>query len=215
MNHSRSILREGVKTGFAFGFLNQNLETVMPISPCKDYLSDVVHSEKYGGRVQAYGLDYTKQNIFNDWAYIAIKVEDNDFEKQQLNKNYSKIQLLLNEIEAEIGLKPTSITKNIDDLFLVKLDPQWCQSNYLISIYSLFIRNGYKYDGSGAWEYVSTYHRDSDRAYFTNKDFKLILLNRPDQDLSHFRRDTSVHNKGINSSYNEIYSLIYPKTSMA
>ena len=58
VNHSRGVLIEGVKSGVSYGFLNQKLETVMPISPCKDYLNDVCFLERYGGEIEVYGLIY-------------------------------------------------------------------------------------------------------------------------------------------------------------
>ena len=66
---NRGKLNEGrnYQMGFAFckKVSNKVLETIQPISPCKDYLNDVVYSERTGKNVSAYGLNTSKLGLFD------------------------------------------------------------------------------------------------------------------------------------------------------
>ena len=74
----RMILQEGRGMGMGFAFLKFEdgvYKTVQPISPCKDYLNDVVYSEATGKVCTVYGLKYNKKDIFNQGkAFIAMSM---------------------------------------------------------------------------------------------------------------------------------------------
>jgi len=128
--------------------------TVQPASPCKDYLAEVVFTEKHGIPTRAYGLNYKKQlNIFSDVAYMAIKMMptkggggynySSSLKKdtELLAKNYKNITRLINDFEKKVGLKIlTTIEPANNDYFLLKFSSKWCDSTHSISLYSLLIR---------------------------------------------------------------------------
>src|SRR5687768_15710647 len=75
----RSVLCEGRNYGIGFAFCKRTgdvLETVQPVSPCKDYLNDVVYSEHSGQPFSAWGLRTSKKNIFyaDEGAYVLFQV---------------------------------------------------------------------------------------------------------------------------------------------
>lgn len=155
---NRGVLCEGRNNGMAFGFLQQLKEnvfqTVQPPSPCKDYLAEVVFTEKYGIPTKAFGLFYKeKLGIFTDVAYLAIKMmgtqgyggysygKSLEIDKKLLEENYKNIERLMNDFEKRIGIKvKTTIEPANDDFFLVKLSSDWCRSSHSISLYSLLVR---------------------------------------------------------------------------
>lgn len=154
---SRNSLMEGRDNGMAFAFLqkkdDQTFHTVQPLSPCKDYLAEIVFTEKYGIPTGAWGFSYKEQlNIFTDIAYMVIKILKrrgggytyspsflNDV--KLLNDNYKHIERLINEFETTVGLKIlTTIEPTEDDSFLLKFSSEWCQSTHSISLYTLLLR---------------------------------------------------------------------------
>lgn len=162
--HNRNVLIEGRSSGMGFAMLKKdktNYETVNPLSPCKDYLNEVVFTENTGYPTKAHGLDYKeKLDIFKNKVYMAIKIISSKgggsyfYGKTQaedealLVKNYKKIQKLVNFVEENLNIKGrTIITKANDGYFLVKGPLDWRKSTIMISLYSLLIRCGLAYDG--------------------------------------------------------------------
>lgn len=176
----RKVLAEGRNNGMAFGFLKLKsrtdvqsiFETVQPLSPCKDYLNEVVITERFGMGTQGCGLRYPeKLNIYEgDVAYMAIKIMksksdsysyssgvqstgtgntvsfEGDIEK--LKNNHKNIEKLLNQIEDVLQLKTRTIIHEANDgYFLVVLPVEWCQSTPAISLYTLLMRVSFSYDG--------------------------------------------------------------------
>lgn len=156
--YNRGVLGEGRNNGMAFGFLQDvgkgEYHTVQPPSPCKDYLAEVVFTEKHGIPTRAYGLTYkAKLDIFTDRAYMAIKMMKThggggysyspsfEGDVKLLAKNYPEMERLLNDFEDHLGIKiKTKITPANDDFFLVEFSSDWCQSSHSISLYSLLLR---------------------------------------------------------------------------
>ncbi len=154
---NRRVLCEGRDNGMAFGFLERadenTFHTVQPLSPCKDYLAEVVFTECYDIPTKGCGLSYPKKlGIFTDCAYLAIKMMktkggrysySNSFENDValLAKNYKNIERLLNEYEKTLGLVvPTTIEEANDGYFLVRFSSEWCKSTHSISLYTLLLR---------------------------------------------------------------------------
>ena len=78
--HDRNVLIEGRSSGMGFAMLKKdktNYETVNPLSPCKDYLNEVVFTENTGYPTKAHGLDYKeKLDIFKD-KVVEINYDKN------------------------------------------------------------------------------------------------------------------------------------------
>lgn len=163
-NHNRDILNEGRNSGMGFAFLKKESEnvfkTVHPLSPCKDYLNDVVFSENTGIPTTKYGLSYEKQDIYDgELFYLAIKIvsaKENQYfysknsleDKILLLNNHKHIQILLNYFESNLLFTTFStVEKAKDDYFLLSSPINWCISSYTISLFSLLVRLSLVYDG--------------------------------------------------------------------
>lgn len=151
----RRVLIEGRDYGLGFAFGKNdgegNLTLVMPISACKDYLNDIIYSEKTGNPFRAYGLSTSKQNIFGDFGYLAIKVLPKNYsggayagmdkDIKNLEDNHLKIQESLNKCEETLKIEGQSVVYPVSGgVFVVEVPKFWLQWPYLISLYSLIIR---------------------------------------------------------------------------
>lgn len=195
----RGVLNEGTNNGMAFAFLEKKEEdylSVQPFSPCKDYLDEVVTTEKTGIPTKGCGLIYPKKlNIFSDVAYLGIKIlktKDNQYyysdsfenDVETLKKNHKNIEKLVNQIEDIIGLKKSVIEEQNDDYFLITLDSKWCDSTISISLYSLLIRVSMIYDGEMDYmKFLENYnYNNHDKHLIENmlkkEKLKLILENK-------------------------------------
>lgn len=167
---NRGVLNEGRNSGMGFAFLKKTkslvtrevvYKTVQPVSPCKDYLAEVVFTELTGIGTQGCGLKYPKKlNIQDkDYFYMAIQIQKtkdgayhgySTFEKDlnNLNDNYKNIEVFINKIEEDLQLKnKTTILKANDDYYLINVPKEWCISSIMISMYTLLIRCAQVYDG--------------------------------------------------------------------
>lgn len=167
----RKVLSEGrnYNMGFAFCKLmaDGTFETIQPLSPCKDYLNDVIYSEHTGKPFSACGLNTKKTGIFEEQphAFLAIKMLSPkgggwpgtgslQEAKDRLKKNYIYIETLLNHVEESFTkqglIERTAISPTQDeDLFLLAVPLWWCRSTHLISLYSLLVRMGQFWNGEG------------------------------------------------------------------
>jgi hypothetical protein len=148
--NNRELLHEDRNNGVGFAFLKkveEEYHTAHALSPCKDYLNDVVFTENTGYPLSIYGLSYKKQNIFDDAAYMAIKIvksKDNSYyyskdievDKAYLKSNYKNIQNLINYFEERLELNSFTILEEAeDDYFLIIFPLDWCISSYAISLF--------------------------------------------------------------------------------
>lgn len=211
---SRDKLAEGRTTQMGFAFCkkldNETVETVQPISPCKDYLNDVVWAEHIKKPVKVYGLDYSPVNIVDSFWYLAIKIcktrggsEYPRFKEdfKNLKKNYQNILKLLNHVENLLKFEDFStIHKANDDIFVLKVPAKWCQYTYSISLYSLLVRMGQFYEGENPDEFLENYNNHLDTSLWTpyKKRFKQIIeTGFKEQDLNLLTRPHAVHNEGF------------------
>lgn len=229
----RSILSEGRNYGLGYAFLQRTdntYETVQPISPCKDYLNDVVFSEQTGKPCSAYGLDTEQGNIFeNPYSFMAIKIckkfIDLDYktynqDKNNLNQNYKNIQKLVNYYEKLLNINYNNSTKTKifkttkKDIFIVKINNFWTDYTYTISLLSFILRLGLPYDGIlKPEEFIKTFKHHQNDEYQLN-DIKVVLKEIitfgkfPKQDFDKLCNedtgDTNVHNYGIITLKNDI-----------
>jgi hypothetical protein len=216
-NQNRKVLGEGRNFGMGFAFLKKTgvgqYETVQPISPCKDYLNDVVYSEATGKPCTAYGLKYTKHDIFTSKVegYICFSILDywdgKAYPKRQeeidlVKQNYKHIEALFNHFEKEIfHLKSrTRIYQIEDNLYLCKIPLFWCKATYRISLWSLLCRCAMWYDGSQSpMDYLKTV-KGPDQYLLSSVLPKIDRMregNIPEQDLAHMYGGTQVHNCGV------------------
>ena len=164
----RSVLGEGRnhQMGFAFCKLvdQGTAETVHPISPCKDYCSDVVWTEHVGKHVDCCGLKYDKNGIFDGKvSYLALKICDyftyatrqqgNRYpqlkaDQERVQKNRPYMEVLFNDIERRMGIDPlTKIHPTNTDAYVAQMAYFWSRYPYLTSLYCLLMRAAQFYDG--------------------------------------------------------------------
>lgn len=169
----RQKLCEGRNFQMGFAFLKKkgknSFETVQPVSPCKDYLNDIVWGEKFNKSITAYGLSYTPNGLFNDddFAYILIgllpqdrKIPMEEFKGENcsyypnmskdlknLSNNYKKLEAFINFFDNSLNLKPSTINKVAENSYIVSFDKEWASWTYSISLFSLLLRVGQFWDG--------------------------------------------------------------------
>ena len=153
----RNVLSEGRSSGIGFALLkklsNTEFETVQPLSPCKDYLNEVVYTENTGIPSKACGLIYPeKLNIFDTTFYMGIEIMktisdkysySSSFEADQkhLKNNYKEIEVFLNYFEDKFHMSNrTIITEAEEGRFLVEGPIEWVSSTWGISLYTLLLR---------------------------------------------------------------------------
>lgn len=162
--HNRAVLSEGRNQGMGFAFLekisNTIFHTVQPMSPCKDYLNEVVFTEATGIPSSAHGLYYRKKRniIGNTTSYMVIDIQKNkngyfsvsglDYDgyvKLMLEK-HKKIEVFINKFQRVFkDFIPCVITK-VEGGYLVEFDSRWASNSYCISLFSLLLRIGIHYE---------------------------------------------------------------------
>lgn len=219
----RSKLSEGRSNQMGFAFLkkvkNDVFETIQPISPCKDYLNDVIFAEHTNKPISAYGCRLEgKQDIFDKkFGYIAISICPYKYshpyntttylkDVERLKKNYKNLEFFMNQIEEHLDLDAfnnTTIVEVSDNLYFIEVPIIWTMSTYMISLYSLLLRVGQFYDNTmkDPIEWLEKFNAFMDDISLVKQalpKLKNILKYGPlPQDFSNLRGDTSTHNLGI------------------
>lgn len=211
---NRNILGEGRNYGLGFAFCKRDgntLTTIQPISPCKDYLNDVVYSEYTGKPFQAHGLHTKKRNIFDHGeGYLVFSVcpymgggkySNYDRDLECLKQNEENVMIFINWFEEKFGLKErTIISKLEENKYLAVVPLFWTKATFLISLYSFLIRIGIFYDGKQApMDYFANFNKDSSDQYMINSIKPKLekVLNGgkfPKQDMNNL---SGVHSNGI------------------
>lgn len=163
----RDKLAEGRNVGLGFGFLKLTKESndeqiynaIHPISACKDYLNEVVFSEKYKKPSSAYGFSYKPQDLFRDsnYVYLGIKIvpyrltKNDYYSKRNIDKDKALLQKrmmlpLIREVEKALGVKRTTKIFIANEGLVVKAPIDWVKSTAAISLYTLLLRLGVFYD---------------------------------------------------------------------
>ena len=219
----RNVLVEGRNYQMGFGFAKKTnkdtYEMVTPISPCKDYLNDVIWTEATNNRSQVYGLTYEKQDIYDKkYAYIVISILTNKSDKEyseykkdveRLENNYKRLESFMHFFEETLTEDIfTEIDKIEDNKYLVKVPLFFTKGTYLISLYSLLLRAGQYWDG----EQNPQDFLDNFNAFLVDvtlvkqasvKLKKLIENGAVKQDLEKLKNSTTAHYCGI-ISFKEI-----------
>ncbi len=175
LDETRHKLYEGRSIGISHAFLKQTgpfeFTAVQPLSPCKDYLNDVVYSEKTGRPYRRYGLDTKKMDIFKDYAYLANASCGHKgqppvaSEVELLKTNLPNIQKVLNDIEVLLKIGKTELISINDNLVLSKLDLAWVSSTWAISLWGLMFRNALWSNGGDPFEELAASKDGEDQGY--------------------------------------------------
>lgn len=215
-NCDRSVLGEGRNYYMGFGFAQRKgevIETVTPISACKDYLNDVIWTERSDRVITAHGLQYKKHDLFKDrkFGYLVIgicmrkggsKYENYDRDYKLLENHWSRIEEFLNSIESLMNLEQrTRAFKLEENRVLLKVPMFWCESTYGISLYTLLARVALFWDNSDPIAWLEGFTAFQADVYLVKsavpKLKKLIAGTRPKQDFKQKLDNYTIHNLGI------------------
>lgn len=216
----RKVLFEGRNYQMGFAFCKKTGEneftTTHPISPCKDYLNDVLLSELLGVEViGACGLNYSKHDIFsNNRAFIAFKIcmqgasslrKYNGYsaDVKRLNENFKVLEIFINFIEdsLKINEKTQIYESTTPGLFLADFSLEWCKTTYAISLYSLFLRLGQFYVEGDVKKFLEEYPFVMDKHLWGAAKPRyeyFIKHGLPKQDLKNYMEyPSSIHGVGV------------------
>ena len=151
----RSKLCEGRDFGVGFTILNKKgskFETYLPFTACRDYLNDFAYVESTKKEIgEIYGYNHKLLNCFDNKNIVYFGVNTlhykggnnyNKFDELQniLINNYKNLELFLNRIEDNLGVKIKTSIELDEDTLIIKCSKFWVKSTPLISVYTLLIR---------------------------------------------------------------------------
>ena len=161
----RSKLYEGRDFGVGFTILNKKgskFETYLPFTACRDYLNDFAYVESTKKEIgKIYGYDHKVLNCFDNKNIVyfgvkALNYNNNNGNYNELNKlqnilinNYENLELFLNIIERDLGIKIQTRIELDEDTLIIKCSKFWVKSTVLISVYTLLIRCYFNVDIAG------------------------------------------------------------------
>lgn len=229
LKEGREKLSEGRNFGLGFAFaklIEEGLQAVMPISACKDYLNDVLYTELTGKKLGTiYGFSYgDKKDIIlkSGYAFLLFSVLDFSLEKKwPIKDSYIKkftegikncqefVNIFCREIlQEEIDFK---IVQNQENLFWCIVPPIFLTNTYGISLLTLLLRNGYKYQpGSPIKKFLEKPPNDD----YTSDVYMLFDLCKiiNEKNLAYFIRKPQVNGLNIRDVHNNgLISLKYNK----
>lgn len=191
---NRQVLNEGRDSGMGFAVLkrvdDENYITVNPVSPCKDYLNEVVFTENTGYPTSGCGLVYSKVNdVFKEkTSFLTFKVqktkngdfyiENKTFEdyKKEVDDGYKNIENLINKYQRPFRFAPCKITPANDEYYLVEVDTRWMKSTYSVSLLTLLLRVGKNFkEKQSVVEFLLSVSNTSIDYTLINSCFKRIL----------------------------------------
>jgi hypothetical protein len=186
----RSKLHEGINYGMGFQFLKRvgtQLLAIQPLSPCKDYLAEIIYSQKTGLPSSAHGLSVKDEKCFEHGeGYLAFGIckqgraltEYSNYKRDYntLESNYKNLEKFINIIENKIGLKTfTKIVKLKENRYMAILPLYWTETTYIISLYSLLLRAGYFYESGDIIEYLKNFDKNSNDVYLLKTAMPKLL----------------------------------------
>lgn len=174
LDTTREKLSEGRHEGIGFVFLKKlkdnMFEAVHPLSPCKDYLNDIVYSEATGKPFKAYGLSTKKEGIFSgDRAYLAFSSlgskyggDHSSLEVSLLKDNLGNLLKVINDVEKFLGIKDlTDLVEVETNLVLADISKAWVTSTWAISLWAFVARNALYSSGGEAFAELKKSKMDS------------------------------------------------------
>ena len=151
----RSKLCEGRNYGVGFTILNKKgskFKTYLPFTACRDYLNDFAYVESTKKEIGSiYGYNHKLLNCFDNKNIVYFGVNTlhykggknyDKFDELQniLINNYKNLELFLNRIEDNLGVKIKTSIELDEDTLIIKCSKFWVKSIPLISVYTLLIR---------------------------------------------------------------------------
>ena len=210
----RSKLNEGRDYGVGFTILNKKgskFETYLPFTACRDYLNDFAYVESTKKEIgEIYGYNHKLLNCFDNKniIYFGVKALHRNnggnydkFDKcqKELINNYKNLELFLNTIENQLGIKIKTSIELDEDTLIIKCSKFWVKSTPLISVYTLLIRCYFNIDLTGLKPFIDIL---KDNKPFINAD---SMMKKPCIDFYELYLNNK--SKFINPDYNG-YGLV-------
>ena len=139
----RSNLSEGRDFGVGFTILNKKgskFETYLPFTACRDYLNDFAYVESTKKEIgEIYGYNHKLLNCFDNKNIVYFGVNTlhykggNNYDKFDelqniLINNYKNLELFLNRIEDNLGVKIKTSIELDEDTLIIKCSKFWVKS---------------------------------------------------------------------------------------
>lgn len=212
----RSKLGEGRNQGLGAGFAKLEKDNVLRMihapSSCNEYLSgDWVYTLHSGKPCSAYGLTTYKVDgvLDNDRIHFIIAVlrpnrskEKHalfDKEYEALATNYGNMQKAMNQLEDQLKIPHTEISRIKANRYLVVAPAFWVETTWYCSLYHLVLRMCLFYQGGDVLEYLAkTKDADTYRMNSCMPKLKRLLEGkRVKQDWTTSAGGSSWHSRGI------------------
>lgn len=209
----RSVLSEGRNHGMGLALCKRTgdtIETVGPISPCRDYLNDEVYSNHTHKPYGAWGYHAEDRKLWEAGrAYFAYSIcgagarNPTEYatmkrDLQEIEDNADNILKFINDFENPMGASPTIILKFGPNTYVADTDLLWVKWTYLTSLFSVLITNATTYKQGDVIKHLEAVDRD-DRLRIREIMPKIKAIHAgkiPDDDWNKAR---SWHDAGIQS----------------
>ena len=151
-NLTREKLSEGRNKGLSFAFcrrISNIFKEVMPLSACKDYMSDVIWAETEKKQSpKFYGFSHTPSGFYNKakYAYLSVAKVTSNKSDEPTKVDLNLYLPFIHAIEESLKLPKTKVHET-DQYPVLQISKYWVKYPYLISMYTLFFRVGNQYKG--------------------------------------------------------------------
>lgn len=163
ITRTRIPLMEGRRNGMAFGFLKKlrgnNYITASAISPCKDYLNDVVYNEITRKPIKVYGATLGLPLGLFKQSHIYLGVSNASSNKNETLPFPSPVTAdFINVFDEKMGYELSTIEMDTEsDLYIIKADKRWAETTWGISLYTLLWRTSLEYNKDFTFEACMNY----------------------------------------------------------
>lgn len=143
----RDTLMEGRNYGMGFSFLkktDEGYELYQPLTACKDFLNEQIHSEHTGEEATAYGMITNKVDMFVNGSFLILKILP--FNDGSFNTNVpTKIEVDylidgFNQVEKIFNLEYSTIEFISEEGLVIKLNSKWTSTYQAISFATFCLR---------------------------------------------------------------------------
>ena len=195
---SRSKLIEGRSSGISFALCKlegNELKEIMPLSACKDYLSDAVWAEKYMKKSQLiHGFSHEPQGILKDkMIYLSTATVSSDKKSEPTSYGLTNHVKFINQVEEALGLVHTSIVET-DAYPVLMVDGYWAQQPYLISMYTLLFRIANDYGDQSVVDYIKSKEYIPGKEHLSSRAVSNIMYLLDGGEAMDQGRDRTIHN---------------------
>lgn len=209
-----SRLNQAFTSGIEFSFVTPDGYQITPFAFCKDYLQDAIQSRVLNKKRGIYGFSYDpKSNYlisFKSTDLLITNSKDHEFE----NKIPNCLDFI-NSVENYLGIKNTIVFKcenppnkyAISNVFYFKGSNRWIKSAPMISMYTLFIRLGFRHTiGESFKDTINKIAGGKLEAYQSVDNFRL-RSSLPGIKYILDKGDVAIFGKKIRENYPESISI--------